>query len=49
MTAANFNWFLHVMLFFHTQQVINKQSKPKQQEQEEQEEEEEEEEEEELR
>ena len=25
MTPANFDWFLHVMLFFHTQQVIEKQ------------------------
>ncbi|KAF8799784.1 hypothetical protein BYT27DRAFT_7119937, partial [Phlegmacium glaucopus] len=23
MTPGNFNWFLHVMLFYHTQCVIN--------------------------
>ena len=27
MTPSNFNWFLHVMLFYHTQHVINKQMK----------------------
>lgn len=25
MTPGNFNWFLHTMLFFHTQQVLAKQ------------------------
>ena len=25
MTVYNFNWFLHAMLFIHTQQVIKKQ------------------------
>ena len=25
MTPGNFNWFLHVMLFYHTQYVINRQ------------------------
>ena len=25
MTQTNFNWFLHVMLFYHTQQVLAKQ------------------------
>ena len=25
MTPANFDWFLHAMLFYHTQQVIAKQ------------------------
>ena len=24
MTPGNFNWFLHTMLFYHTQYVINK-------------------------
>jgi hypothetical protein len=27
MTPSNFNWFLHTMLFYHTQHVINKQRK----------------------
>ena len=27
MTPSNFNWFLHSMLFYHTQHVINKQMK----------------------
>ena len=27
MTPGNFNWFLHTMLFYHTQYVINKQIK----------------------
>ena len=27
MTPGNFNWFLHTMLFYHTQYVINKQMK----------------------
>jgi hypothetical protein len=26
MTQTNFNWFLHVMLFYHTQNVLNKQA-----------------------
>jgi len=26
MTQTNFNWFLHVMLFHYTQQVLNKQA-----------------------
>ncbi len=26
MTAGNFNWFLHTMLFYHTRNVIHKQS-----------------------
>ncbi|KAM6491941.1 hypothetical protein JOM56_012579 [Amanita muscaria] len=26
MTAGNFNWFLHTMLFYHTMQVIRKQN-----------------------
>ena len=25
MTQTNFNWFLHVMLFYYTQQVLKKQ------------------------
>ena len=25
MTPDNFNWFLHTMLFYHTQRVIQKQ------------------------
>ena len=29
MTAGNFNWFLHTMLFVHTQHVIAKQKKKK--------------------
>jgi hypothetical protein len=27
MTPGNFDWFLHTMLFFHTQHVLNKQAK----------------------
>jgi hypothetical protein len=27
MTADNFMWFLHSMLYFHTKQVIRKQQK----------------------
>ena len=27
MTPNNFNWFLHAMLFYHTQHVIKKQMK----------------------
>jgi hypothetical protein len=27
MTPGNFNWFLHTMLFYHTQHVISKQMK----------------------
>jgi hypothetical protein len=26
MTQTNFDWFLHVMLFYYTQQVLNKQA-----------------------
>ncbi len=26
MTQTNFNWFLHVMLFYYTQQVLNRQA-----------------------
>ena len=26
MTQTNFNWFLHVMLFYYTQQVLDKQN-----------------------
>ena len=26
MTQTNFNWFLHVTLFYHTQNVLNKQA-----------------------
>ena len=26
MTQTNFNWFLHVMLFYYTQNVLNKQA-----------------------
>jgi hypothetical protein len=26
MTPSNFNWFLHVMLFLHTSQLIEKQA-----------------------
>jgi hypothetical protein len=25
MTASNFNWFLHTLLFYHTQHVIQRQ------------------------
>jgi hypothetical protein len=25
MTVGNFNWFLHTMLFYHTQRVLEKQ------------------------
>jgi hypothetical protein len=25
MTPGNFNWFLHTMLFYHTQRVIQRQ------------------------
>jgi hypothetical protein len=25
MTPSNFNWFIHVMLFYHTRNVVNKQ------------------------
>jgi len=45
MTGGNFNWFLHTMLFYHTQQVIKKQTKGKGRGREEEEEGEEEEEE----
>ena len=27
MTAGNFNWFLHSMLFYYTQHIIQKQNK----------------------
>jgi hypothetical protein len=27
MTPGNFNWFLHTMLFYHTQRVIDKQQR----------------------
>jgi hypothetical protein len=27
MTVGNFNWFLHTMLFYHTQIVLEKQGK----------------------
>jgi hypothetical protein len=27
MTPGNFDWFLHTMLFFHTQHVLDKQVK----------------------
>jgi hypothetical protein len=27
MTPPNFNWFLHTMLFYHTNNVIKKQAK----------------------
>jgi hypothetical protein len=27
MTPSNFDWFLHTMLFYHTQHVIKKQMK----------------------
>ena len=30
MTIGNFDWFLHTMLFYHTQHVIQKQSQQKQ-------------------
>ena len=26
MTTSNFNWFLHVMLFYHTRHVIEQQN-----------------------
>jgi hypothetical protein len=26
MTPSNFNWFLHVMLFYHTRHVIEQQN-----------------------
>ncbi len=26
MTQTNFNWFLHVMLFYYTQQILNRQA-----------------------
>jgi hypothetical protein len=31
MTQANFNWFLHTMLFYHTRYVIKKQQQRQQQ------------------
>jgi hypothetical protein len=27
MTQGNFNWFLHTMLFYHTQHVIDRQTR----------------------
>jgi preprotein translocase subunit SecG len=27
MTSANFDWFLHTMLFYHTMQVLKKQNR----------------------
>ena len=27
MTGTNFDWFLHTMLFYHTQQVIERQKR----------------------
>ena len=38
MTAGSFNWFLHTMLFYHTRQVIHKQSLKKRDNDEEEEE-----------
>ena len=35
MTSGNFDWFLHTMLFYHTMQVMKKQSKKKDEEDEE--------------
>jgi len=26
MTQTNFNWFLHVMLFYYTRQILNRQA-----------------------
>ena len=34
MTSGNFNWFLHTMLFYHTMQVLKKQSKKREREEE---------------
>ena len=34
MTSENFNWFLHTMLFYHTMQILRKQSNKRQNEQE---------------
>ena len=48
MTAGNFNWFLHTMLFIHTQMVIQKQEKKRRREENGEEEKEKEEEEEEA-
>jgi hypothetical protein len=44
MTPDNFNWFLHVILFYHTQRIIQKQGDEGQEMEEEEEDEEEEEE-----
>jgi hypothetical protein len=33
LTAENFDWFLHSMLFIHTQQVIAKQQEKQQKQQ----------------
>ena len=30
MTIENFDWFLHTMIFYHTQHVIQRQSQQKQ-------------------
>jgi hypothetical protein len=38
MTPDNFNWFLHTMLFYHTQRVIQKQEEAEEEEEEEEEE-----------
>jgi hypothetical protein len=37
MTPDNFNWFLHTMLFYHTQHVIQKQAEAEEEEEEEEE------------
>jgi preprotein translocase subunit SecG len=39
MTAGNFNWFLHVMLFMHTVKVIQRQQEKMMESEEEEEEE----------
>jgi hypothetical protein len=26
MTGENFDWFIHVMLFYHTQQILKRQA-----------------------
>jgi hypothetical protein len=46
MTVYNFKWFLHAMLFIHTQRVIQKRTMKDRREEEEEEEEDEEDEEE---
>jgi hypothetical protein len=35
MTPDNFNWFLHTMLFYHSQRVIQKQAEAEEEEEEE--------------